>query len=115
MSEEMQIEVVNGALVPNAAMVKAIRDLAQFQVKAQAMKNEEELLKRAIDKAYKDAGIEPRTTTFAGANFIYRKPSTRTTIDSKRLKAELPDIAKEYSKETTTSGSWSVNYSPVGD
>ena len=40
-----------------------------------------------------------------GLCFEYRKGTTRTTIDSKRLKEELPDIYEEYSKTSEVSSS----------
>ena len=38
----------------------------------------------------------------------YRKGTTRTSIDSARLKKELPDIYQEYSKTSNVSSSISV-------
>ena len=39
----------------------------------------------------------------------YVKPSARKTIDSKKLKKDLPDIYNKYVKETTTSESVRIN------
>jgi predicted phage-related endonuclease len=39
----------------------------------------------------------------------YRKASTRTTLDSKKLKEELPDIYDEYSKISNVSSSISIS------
>lgn len=38
----------------------------------------------------------------------YRKATTRTSVDSKKLKQELPDIYEEYSKTSNVSSSISV-------
>lgn len=40
----------------------------------------------------------------------YSKPSQRTTIDSTRLKKELPDIYEEYAKTTQVSSSITMKY-----
>ena len=38
----------------------------------------------------------------------YKNASTRTTIDSKRLRKELPDVAEEYSKTSNVSSSVAI-------
>ena len=38
----------------------------------------------------------------------YRKATKRTTVDSKRLKDELPDVYEEYSKTSDVASSVSV-------
>lgn len=43
----------------------------------------------------------------------YVLPTERTTIDSARLKKELPDVAKEYSKTTTTAASLRITFKEV--
>ena len=39
----------------------------------------------------------------------YKKPSQRTTIDSKRLKEEAPDIFEAYSKTSDVKESISIS------
>lgn len=107
---EFNIEVVNGTLVPNSELAHEIQKLAEFQITVQEMKNEEELIKEMLSKKFGELGIEPHSVTIAGSTFSYVKPSVRKTIDSKRLKEELPDIAEEYSKETKVKAGWKVSY-----
>ena len=37
--------------------------------------------------------------------FMYIAPTTRTSIDSAKLKKELPDVAEKYSKTSNVSAS----------
>lgn len=41
---------------------------------------------------------------------ILKKASTRTTVDSKRLKEELPEVYEEYSKTSNVSPSITLKY-----
>lgn len=108
--EEIKVEVVNGTLVPSAGMARELQKLKEFQITLQEMKNEEDEMKEAIARAFAEAGVEPHTVSLAGAQFVYKKGSTRTSIDSKRLKAEKPEIAEQYTKVTNVSPSWSIKY-----
>lgn len=51
---------------------------------------------------YKDI---PNTVIIGGVKATYISPSIRTSIDSKKLKEEEPDIAKKFSKQTSVSAS----------
>ena len=73
----------------------AVMDMKLKEVK-EAMKNAME--KYNITEPYEDDYIK----------ITYRKATTRTTVDSKRLKEELPDIYEEYSKVSDVSSSISV-------
>lgn len=106
---ELQV-TSNGDLVANRFLVEEIENMRQFQITLQEMKNEEEEMKEAIARAFVEAGIEPHTVSIAGAQFVYKKGSTRTSIDTKRLKAEKPDVAEQYTKVSVVSPSWSIKY-----
>lgn len=45
----------------------------------------------------------PSTVIVGGMKVIYVSPSTRTSIDSKKLKEEEPEIAKKFTKSTLVS------------
>lgn len=47
----------------------------------------------------------PSSVIIGGAKLTYVSPSTRTTIDSKKLKEEEPEIAKKFTKTTNVSAS----------
>lgn len=105
-----EIEVVNGALVPNDELTKELQKLKEFQVTMQEMKNEEAAIKEALDKAFEKAGIDRHTVEFSGTRFVWKKPSVRTSVDSKKLKEEMPDIYEAFKKVSNVNGSWTADY-----
>ena len=68
--------------------------------KEQAKQAEEELenLKGFLIKAMRNNGVKKYETD--NLVITYVAPTARKTIDSERLKKELPDIAQEYSKSS---------------
>lgn len=47
----------------------------------------------------------PNTISIDGVKLIYVSPSVRTTIDTKKLKEEEPDLIKKFSKITNVKAS----------
>ena len=47
----------------------------------------------------------PNSLVIGGCKLTYVSPSTRTTIDSKKLKEEEPEIAKKFTKTTDVKAS----------
>lgn len=55
---------------------------------------------------YKDHPDIPKTVVIGGAvKLTHVSPSTRSTIDSKKLKEEEPELAKKFTKTTNVSAS----------
>jgi predicted phage-related endonuclease len=81
-------------------MKKYQEEKIKFEIKEKKLREE---LIQAMEKynvtSWKTDGIE----------IIYKGPSTRTTIDSTRLKKELPDIAEEYSKTSNVKSSVTIS------
>ena len=71
------------------------------------LSKESELATKEINQKVKDYmeenGLE--TLSLDGLIFTYRKGTLRTTIDTKRLKEELPDIYEEFSKTSPVASS----------
>lgn len=89
-------------------MARDIRTLQQFQITKQEMNNMEQDIKERISAVMEQYNID--TFEIDGIKFTKKKPHTRTTIDSTRLKKERPDIAAEYSKVSQVAGSLSIDY-----
>jgi len=67
----------------------------------QRMKEEIEAEITSLQDQIKADMTAENTDTFAGVDYkITWKAATRTTIDSKALKQDLPEIAAQYSKTT---------------
>lgn len=54
---------------------------------------------------HKDKPELPSSVVIGGVKLTYVSPSTRTSIDSKKLKEEEPELAKKFTKTTTVSAS----------
>ncbi len=85
-----------------------MRTLQQKQIAIQEMKNEEEKIKDLFKEAMRTAGV--MSIDYDGIKIQYKAPHTRTSIDSKRLKAEQPAIYDAYSKTSPVSESVTITY-----
>ena len=65
---------------------------------ADAVAEEIKATEAAIMRALGDAEIG----LLAGKKVVTWKPQSRTTIDSKALKAEMPEVAKRFSKTSSS-------------
>lgn len=66
-----------------------------------------ELATKEVNQKVKDFMEENNLETLSasGLVFTYRKGTVRTSLDSKRLKEELPDIYEEFSKTSQVASS----------
>lgn len=99
------VKVENGQITVAEELVNKI---VSFQKKALEMKLIEDDLKNKIKTAMEENGID-KGFQVGELKISYRKPSTRVTVDSKKLKEELPDIYEEYSKTSNVSSSISLS------
>lgn len=96
------VKFENGQIVVAQEIINAI---VEFEKQALEMKLKQDELKQNLLEAMEENGITNWETPNGEIKVSYRKPSTRTTLDSKRLKEELPDIYEEYSKTTAVKSS----------
>lgn len=89
-------------------MARDLRTLQQFQITLQEMKNMEQDIKERVSAVMDEYNID--SFELDGIKFTKKKAHTRTTIDSKRLKEEFPEVAKECSKVTQVAGSMTIDY-----
>lgn len=82
-----------------------INDYKEFQKIKLAMELKEKEFKEELKEAFELTGRTDKPILLDGFSATYRKGSIRTTIDTKRLKAEQPEIAKQYEKTSETSAS----------
>lgn len=87
---------------------KIINEIVDFEKKALEMKLKQDELKQNLLEVMEENNIINWTSPNGNLKVSYRKPSTRTTVDSKRLKEELPDVYDEYSKTSEVSSSVSI-------
>ncbi len=79
---------------------------AEFQKQALGMELKVKEVKEKLKTAMEEHNVLSYEDDFIKVN--YRKATTKKTIDSKKLKEELPDIYEEYSKTSNVSSSIQV-------
>ncbi len=94
------IKVENDNLIINEEYVKKYRQFLE-------LKSYIDLADKEIKQSAKDYMEATGKTNIqaGGLIFEYRKGTTRTSLDSKKLKEELPDIYEEYSKTSEVASS----------
>lgn len=95
--EKTDLQVIQSA-VPD--VLKAITDIT---VQKKKLDEQEKVMKKKLQEAMETYGVKSFETP--EVKFLYVAPTTRTTIDSKKLKADHPDIAEAYSKTSNVSAS----------
>lgn len=95
------IKVEDGRLIASKEAVGIIEALKVIKIK-------EAELRQAIETAMVEAGIKKWDNDLFSVTV--KEPTTRTAIDTKRLKEEQPSIYEEYSKISNVSGSIMIKY-----
>lgn len=91
MNEIVKIE--NGEITVAEEMINKI---IEFNKAKKEMEYQEKLLKEGLLNAMQECGIKNFCTN--GLSATVRAGSTKTTLDSTRLKTECPEIYEAYSK-----------------
>lgn len=97
------VKVENGEIVVEPEIVTQIREFEK-------MKAEMDLKEKELKQALKENMEKYNITTWIADGLCakYKSATTRKSIDTKRLKEELPDIYEEYLKESNVSSSISL-------
>lgn len=98
--ERTELQVMNSA-VPD--VLKAITDIT---IQMDKLKKQEEVFRKKLVQAMEEHGIKKFEND--KVSFTYKAPTTRTSIDSTRLKKEHPEIAEQYSKTSPVSASVTI-------
>lgn len=83
--------------------LEACKKIADFKKRALEVEMAEKELKAQLKNAMEEHGISTFENDYI--KVAYRKPSTRTSIDSKKLKEECPDVYAAYSKTSNVASS----------
>lgn len=86
-----------------------IEMLKSYQRQKIEFELQEKKLKEELLQAMEKYNITSWETPEKDVVITYKKATTRTTIDSTRLKKELPDIAEEYSKTSNVKSSVAIS------
>lgn len=99
------VKLENNQIVVSDSLVNTLKE---FEKKRVEIEIQEKQLKEELLESMEKYGITNWQTEDGAIKAVYRSASTRTTIDSARLKKELPDVADEYSKTTNVKSSVSL-------
>lgn len=103
-SEDCEEQVEENELqVMESAVPDAIKVITEITVQKKKLDEQEKIMKQKLQEAMEKYGIKKFEND--KVVFTYTAPTTRTTIDSDKLKKEHPDIAKECSKVSKVSAS----------
>ena len=83
-----------------AAIIKVVADLT---LEKKAIEDQEKKVRQQLQAAMEKYGV--KTFETEEIKFTYVAPTTRTTIDSAKLKKDMPDVAAKYSKTSKVSAS----------
>ena len=95
--EETELDVMNST-VPD--VLKAITDIT---VQKKKLEEQEKMMKKKLQEAMEQHGI--KSFENERVKFVYVAPTTRTTVDSAKLKKDHPELAEQYSKTSDVSAS----------
>lgn len=95
--EETDLQIIQSA-VPD--VLKSITDIT---VQKKKLEEQEKLMKKKLLQAMEEHGV--KSFENEKVKFMYVAPTKRTTIDSKKLKADHPELAETYSKTSNVSAS----------
>lgn len=98
---------------PKQLVVEAelLARLADLQVQKKAIENEEAELKAQLLEAMRAQDIKNHETETL--TILYVAPSTQERVDSKKLKAEMPEIAAKYTKTSKVKDSVRITLKEV--
>ena len=97
------VKVENNQIVVSSDFINDYKKFQELKLKMDLAEKEiKQEVKELIESGVAIAPSEEIKIT-------YRKASTRTTLDSKKLKEDMPDIFEEYSKTSKVTSSVSIN------
>ena len=80
-----------------------MQKIVDLNIQKKQLEAQDKEVRQQLEKVMGEYGIENFENDLLKVTYV--KPTTRTTIDSARLKKELPAIAEKYSKVSQVKGS----------
>lgn len=95
-SEEQQMTVFRSSVL---AITQTIANIANEKKR---LEDEDKKMREELERAMSTYGVDSFENEFVKITHV--APTTKISVDSKKLKAELPNVYKEYSKVSNVSG-----------
>jgi len=83
-----------------STVIKAIADIA---TQKKALEDQDKIMREQLEKVMGECGIKSFENDLVKITYV--EPTTRESIDSAKLKKELPDVAAKYTKTSNVKGS----------
>ena len=99
------VVIRNNEIIVDAAVIEKIKDFKKAKAQIDLVEKE---LNKSLKEAMEKVGLKKFIVN--GLCATIKDGTTRTTIDSKRLKEEAPDIYEEYSKTTPVASSITLTF-----
>lgn len=97
-----EVQNTDLALFQNKAMV-VMQTIVNLNQQKKILEDRDKAVRQELQKAMDEFGIKSFENDLLKVTYV--EPTTRTTIDSARLKKELPAVAEKYSKTSQVKGS----------
>ena len=95
------VKIENGQIEATKELISNIKKFQKAKVALNQMESE---LKENFKEVMEENGIKKWTSPDGSFTVTYVAPTISTTLDSKRIKEELPEIYSAYSKTSTRAG-----------
>ena len=93
--------------VMQSAVPEAIRIITDITLQKKKLDEQEKVMRQKLLEAMETFGVKKFENEHIA--FTYVAPTTKTTVDSTKLKKKYPDIAEECSKVSNVSASVRIN------
>jgi DNA (cytosine-5)-methyltransferase 3A len=93
----------NSLAVLKSEAAEIINTVANLTLQKKQLEEQEKEMRLQLQAAMEKYGVKSFEND--KVKFVYVAPTVRSTIDSKKLKAEMPEVAEKYSKTSNVSAS----------
>ena len=98
-----EVEEQTGIQVFESNAAAVIKGIADIVTQKKALEEQETALREQLEKAMNECGVKKFENELLSITYV--AATTRTSIDSKALKKDLPEIAEKYSKVSNVKSS----------
>lgn len=99
------VVIKNNEIIVDATVIEKIKEFKKAKAQMDLVEKE---LNKSLKEAMEKVGLKKFIVN--GLCATIKDGTTRTTVDSKRLKEEAPDIYEEYSKTTPVASSITLTF-----
>lgn len=99
------VVIKNNEIIVDATVIEKIKDFKKAKAQMDLVEKE---LNKSLKEAMEKVGLKKFIVN--GLCATIKDGTTRTTVDSNRLKEEAPDIYEEYSKTTPVASSITLTF-----